>query len=187
MRHPPARRHRLGARGFTLIEASLTMIIISTGVLAMMASQQAYHRKNNWAQRTSLGMMLANELREMTLTLPMHDPFTNQETMGPEVNELTVLDFDDLDDFAGTIDASGYGSGTTFDPTINALRQPITDLPRWTQQIVVENVLPDNISSTFTQPLGTTELMRVTVFVHYLVPGDPEPTLISNLSWVVGE
>lgn len=175
-------------RGFTLIEASLTMVIISTGVLAMVASQQAYHRKNSWAQRTSLGMMLANELRELTLTLPMHDPFTNQQTMGPEENELSVLDYDDLDDFAGEVDiTTGLGSGITFDPPINALRQQVADLPRWTQEIVVENVLPDNISSTFTQPLGTTELMRVTVTVRYLVPGDENPTTITTLSWVVGE
>jgi hypothetical protein len=184
---PTPRGRARRAAGFTLIEAALTMVIIGTGVLAMVAAQQAYHRKNDWAGRTSMGMMLANELREMTLTLPEHDPFTGTDTMGPEANELTVQDYDDLDDFAGTVDATGYGSGLTFNPPINALRQTITDLPRWSQKIKVENVLPDNISSTFTQPLGTTHLMRVTVTVTYLATGDEEPTTISTLSWVVGE
>ena len=88
IRHPPiatrhaATRHPRRQRGFTLIEASLTTVIIGTGVLAILAAQQAYHRKNDWAQRTGTAVLLANEIRELTLPMPQHDPF-NPTVMGP--------------------------------------------------------------------------------------------------------
>jgi hypothetical protein len=180
-------RGRRRRRGFTLIEATLTTVIVGTGVLAIVAAQQAYHIKNDWAQRAATGLLLANELREMTLTLPMHDPFTGTSSVGPEANELTVDDYDDLDDFAGPVDVNGFGAGLTFNPPINALRLPIADLPGWTQQIEVTSVLPDNISSTFTQPLATTDLARVSVSVRYQGPNDTAPLTITTLTWVVGQ
>jgi len=172
--------------GFTLIEAALTTVIVGTGVLAIVSAQQAYHMKNDWAQRTGTALQLANELRELTLTLPQHDPITGATTLGPEANETDVTDYDDLDDFAGAVDAAGMGSGMTFSPPINAMRQPVANLPGWSQVISVENVLPGNISPVFTQPLGTTDLVRITVSVRYQAPAAEAPMTITTLSWIVG-
>jgi hypothetical protein len=180
-----------------LIEAALTTIIISTGVLAILAAQQAFHKKSDWAQRTGTALLLANELRELTISMPKHDPTTGMETVGQEANELTVADFDDIDDFAGTVDPSTLiGAGLEFRPPINALRLEIPDMTKWSQRVDVVSVLPDNISSTFTQPLGTTEMMRVTVSVYYHptqnnpIAGEAkiemDPVLVTSLSWVVG-
>lgn len=173
-------------RGFTLIEAALTTVIVSTGVLAIMAAQQAFHKKNDFAQRTGTALLLANELRELTMVLPKHDPFTGLDNVGPESGEDNVADYDDIDDFAGVVDA-GYGEGIVFNPPINALRQAINDMPGWSQRIDVASVLPDNISSTFTQPLGTTELLRVTVTISYQGPNDASATDVTTLSWVIGK
>jgi len=181
----PGRRRRRST-GFTLIEAALTTVIISTGVLAILAAQQAFHKKNDWAQRNGTALLLANELRELTVVLPKHDPFTGLAMVGPEDGELGLEDYDDIDDFAGVV-SGGYGEGIVFDPPVNALRQDIADLPGWSQKIEVASVLPDNISSTFTQPLGTTELLRVTVTVLYQSPQQTEPNVITTLSWVVGK
>lgn len=180
---PGRRRRRRG--GFTLIEAALTTVIIGTGVLAIMAAQQAYHRKNDWAQRVGTAMLLGNELRELSLPLPMHDPISGTTHMGPETGETSVADYDDLDDFAGAV-ASGVGQGVVFDPPVNALRQTITNMQGWSQLVQVTNVLPDNISSSFTQALGTTDLMRVSVTVRYQSPADTQPQTVTTLSWVVG-
>jgi len=176
------------------MESMLAIVIISTGVLAIMSAQQAYHKKNDWAQRNSTGLLLANELRELTLTMPMHDPFTGTASVGPEANEDTVADYDDVDDFAGLVDlASGIGEGLVLDPPIDALRQPINDMRGWSQLIRVESVLSDNISSTFTQPLGTTDLLRVTVTVRYQrtspqgETSNEEPMMVAELSWVIGD
>lgn len=182
--HNPRRPTRRRG-GFTLIEAALTTVIVGTGVLAIVAAQQAYHRKNDWAQRTGTAVLLANELRELTLTLPQHDPISPSH-MGPESNETSVTQYDDLDDFAGPV-SNGVGAGITFSPPINALKQAIPNLSGWSQRITVANVLDDNISTTFTQPLGTTRLMRVSVDVSYQAPGAADPMLMTTLTWVVGE
>jgi len=179
----PRRRSRRSA-GFTLIEAALTTVIVGTGVLAIIAAQQAYHMKNNWATRTTTGMLLANEVREMTLGMPLHDPITGKTNLGPEGDESTVVAFDDLDDFAGVV-TSGQGAGTTFDPPINALRQDIGDLNGWSQRVTVESVLPDYIDAAFTQNLGSTDVMRVTVDVFYQAPDKAAPEPITRLTWVV--
>lgn len=184
--HPKRpRRSRRRAGGFTLIEASLTTVIVGTGVLAIVAAQQAYHMKNNWAGRTTTGMLLANEIRELTLNLPLHDPITGKANYGPELDESSVVAYDDLDDFAGTVSA-GVGNGTTFNPPINALKLEIPDLDRWSQVVTVENVLPDYIDAAFSQPMGSTNVMRVNVAVIYTDTSGAQET-ITELTWVVAE
>ncbi len=175
--------------GFTLIEAALTTVIVGTGVLAIVAAQQAYHMKNDWAQRTGTAQYLANELRELTLTMPMHDPISGEAHLGPESDEFSVADYDDLDDFVGTIDSSGQGSGTTFEPPIDALREEIPDMENWRQVVEVENVLPDNISATFTQPVGTTDVVRITVKAQYKDPSKKplQYRTVTQLTWVVSK
>ena len=182
----PKRRQRRRAGGFTLIEASLTTIIIGTGVLAILAAQQAYHMKNNWATRTSTGMLLANELRERTLSMPLHDPITGDATLGPEVDETVPLAYDDLDDFAGTVTA-GIGAGQTFNPPINALGLQLTDLSAWTQTIKVEKVPSDQVDTAFPIRLdtGVSDMFRVTVSVLYRDPQSGADEAVTELSWIV--
>ncbi|MGB0767448.1 MAG: type IV pilus modification PilV family protein [Phycisphaeraceae bacterium] len=180
------RRSRRSATGFTLIEASLTTVIIGTGVLAILAAQQAYHMKNNWATRTSTAMLLANELRERTLSLPLHDPITNNATLGPEIDETVPLAYDDLDDFAGTVTA-GIGAGQTFNPPIDALGLSLTDLDAWTQTIKVEKVPADQVDTTFPLRLdtGASDMFRVTVSVLYRNPQTDTDEAVTELSWIV--
>lgn len=177
-------KHRHRNSGFTLLEAALTTVIVGTGVLAMVAAQQAYHKKNDWAQRTGTAMLLANELRELTLSLPMHDPFTPNDDFGPEPDEVSVVNFDDLDDFAGVV-TDFVGAGITFDPPINALRQPIANMNGWSQTINVVNVLSRHIKSPISQNLGSTNLMRVTVSVSYQPPTSPVAGTVTQLAWLI--
>ncbi len=181
------------AAGFTLIEAALTMVIVGVGVLAMVSAQQAYHMKNDWANRTGTAQMLANEIREMTLSLPQHDPISGNANLGVETNEIVsgsadpqkdVINYDDLDDFAGMIDGAGEGSGVTFNPPINGLRAEVADLDRWRQQVEVTKVLPDDINTSLGL-LGLTDLMRVTVTVGYRPGSATEFDNITSMTWVV--
>jgi hypothetical protein len=203
-RHPsrrPVRRLGRTSGGFTLIEAALATVIIGTGVLSILAAQLAYHQKNQWATKSGTAMLLANEIRELTLAMPLHDPIQGSH-MGPETGEATISSYDDLDDFAGDVGADKKGSGTVFVSTdatwipsgakrmagpIDALGQTITTMPGWSQLVRVENVLPENIavSDDLTQPLGSTDVVRVTVDVYYQSPQDSEAHVFGTLSWIV--
>ena len=83
-------------RGFTLIETALATIIVGVGVVAIVSAQQAFHIKNNWSTHASTATLLGNEIREMTLNLPRHDPVTGEAYWGSEPNETWVGDFDFL-------------------------------------------------------------------------------------------
>ncbi len=184
---PRATRSRQRPQGFTLIEAALTTIIVGTGVLALVGAQQAYTVKNDYAVRANLGQMLANEIRELTANKPHHDPITGAANYGPEPGELAITDYDDLDDFAGAVTA-GFGTGLSFNPPINAAGVPIPNLDRWTQEVRVSNVDPTNISVTQanTLPIGTTDVMRVTVTMRYR-ENNGTLTTVNTMTWAVPE
>ena len=122
------RRPRRGHRGgFTLIEVALATIIIGVGVLAMVAGQAALHQKNAWSTRASTATRLGNEIREMTMTLPWHDPVLNDAGWGIEDNESAWIgDFDDVDDFDGTGDGITFAAADGTGP-VNARRAPRLD------------------------------------------------------------
>lgn len=186
---------RRSAAGFTLIEAALTMVIVGVGILAMVSAQQAYHQKNDWAQRTGTAQMLANEIRELTLTLPHHDPISGRTNLGPESNEESaipnpqedVINYDDVDDFAGNVSGANFGDGVIFNPPINGLRLELEGLDQWSQAVTVENVFPDNLIAgpSDIQPLGSTDMMRVSVVVRYQQNEDARIENITSMTWVV--
>jgi len=146
---------------FTLIETALATLIIAVGVLALVEAHQAFLSANAWATHSSTATLLAGEIRERTRTFPRHDPFagglyfTNPQSQtgfsgwGPEPDEITPAEFDDLDDFDGVVfgdaaDADLPGPVTVvdgvpmrFDGPIDADAQivPQTD---WTGQVVTD-------------------------------------------------
>ena len=187
IRHPPSRRLRRRAAGFTLIEAALTTIIVGTGVLAIVAAQQAYHMQNDWAQRTGTGMLLANEIRELTLTMPMYDPIAGKDGLGTKGDNVAA--FNCVADFAGSASPSAFKGSTTFTPPIDARRETFSDLERWRQTVTVRNVWADELDAADGNPptLADTDVMRVTVDVHYREPHADEFKLVTTLSWIVTE
>lgn len=179
------RTTRRRSMGFSMIEVTVASIILALAVLSIVAAQQAFHQQNDVSQETSLGLSLANELREVTLAMPPHDPISGSLFYGPEANEtdadehVMVTYLDDLDDFANT-----DGGGFSFSPPINALREAYPNMDNWTQTINVENVDPDDVSGPAVTP-GSTEVLRMTVQVLYDDPdGVEDPRVVSELSWI---
>lgn len=155
-------------RGFTLLETMLALVIIGVGVLAFVDAQAAFVRSNNWSSQAATGMLLANEIRELTRNLPRHDPVTSISLQGTGANaqvvgwgresgEVTIDDIDDLDD----LDGMSFGAGGTIDGPINAAGEqvpeigadgvPVVDgegnpvfLQGWWQVVTVEKVDPYN-------------------------------------------
>jgi len=185
---PPQRHNastRRGSRrdpaGFTLIETALAIVIVGVGILAMMAGQQAWHYQNDWAQQVGLAARLGNEIREMTMQLPRHDPVAGSVTWGAEVNEFGLADFDDLDDFDG--DGGGViFSGADGTGPVNSLRETIVGLERWSQEIRVWNVDPGDVNLEV--PEGGSELMLIEVVVRWDDPRVEGLREMTRVRWI---
>ncbi len=174
-------RRRTSRRGFTLIETALATIIVGVGVVAMVGAQTTFHRQNGWSTHASIAERLGNEIREMTLNLPRHDPVTDQSYWGVEPNESTLSDYDDLDDF------DGNGAGLIFSAAlnngpINARREVLTDMDGWTQLVRVYNTSPFEITSEVAD--GTTGMVIVEVIVTYQAPSAASPEEMTRVTWV---
>jgi hypothetical protein len=153
-------------RGFTLLETALAMVIIVTGVLAIMEAQGAFIRSNRWSSHEATATYLANELRERMRTLPRHDPVTGLSLaggvvvgLGPETGEVTVDDLDDIDDY-NTVMFGGVAP--TFPGPIDAFGEVIPEINPdgeivmnggnpvplfgWSQYVLVEKVSPWDLS-----------------------------------------
>jgi type II secretory pathway pseudopilin PulG len=170
---PPARR-----AGFTLIETALTTVIIGVGILALLEAQQAFLRTNAWSTQSATAAYLANEIRELTRRLPRHDPVTGLTLQtgasgstlhgwGPEAGEVTVQDFDDIDDFDGitfrpdgTLGLADHDLPGPIDAFGNVIPEILPDgsalldssgnpvpLQGWTQSVRVEKVNPFDFST----------------------------------------
>ena len=178
-----ATRRRL-RRGFTLIETALTTVIVGVGVLAMVTAQSAFLQQNVWSTRVSVAERLGNEIRELTVNLPRHDPVNGAATWGPETGEASVLDFDDLDDF------DGLGDGTVFSSAdenghIDARRRVIPNMEGWGQVVEVFSVDGSNIAAEpGTVADGASDMVRVRVIVEYQGPADDAPREITRVTWI---
>lgn len=172
-------------RGFTLIESALATIIVGVGVLSIVAAQQAFHGQNSWSTHASTATRLGNEIREMTLNLPNHDPVTGSANWGFEVgNETNIQDFDDVDDFAGDpSDPSGLiFSAALGNGPVNARREVIPNMEGWAQEVYVECVNPQNITEVLAN--GASDVLRVRVVATYQGPYDDEPMPVTEVSWL---
>ena len=169
-------------RGFTLLETALAIVIVGVGVLAMVAAQQAFHQKNSWSTHASIAALLGNEIREMTLNLPRNDPVTGQAVWGPEAAELSVEDFDDLDDFDGP-----DGDGIIFSAALgngprNARREIIANMEGWSQTVRVYCVDDFDINTAVAD--GGSNVMMVEVLIEYQGPEDLDPQEMTRVTWI---
>ncbi|MEY3025663.1 MAG: hypothetical protein RLZZ238_560 [Planctomycetota bacterium] len=175
-------RTRTARSGFTLIETALATVIVGTGVLAIVSAHQAFFRQNEWSTHASTGQRLGNEIRELTLHLPRHDPVTGLAYWGPEPNEFDIEDFDDLDDFDGDDGQGVVFSAALGNGPISALGYPLTGMEGWSQRVFVENVDPYNLTTVVGD--GDSTMVRVRVIVEYQGVGDDEPREITRVSWI---
>jgi hypothetical protein len=216
-RFPRAR----SVRAFTLLETALAMVIVMVGVVAMIEAQGSFIMSNGWSSHEATATYLAGEIRERMRTLPRHDPVTGLSIvnvngtptlvgLGREPNEVTVNDFNDVDDYTGIT----FGRGGNFDGPIDAFGRIIaqtdadgtpllgTDgrplpLQGWSQSVLVQKVDPFNFSTVLPwiatmPPSGSFPgrnvdqyPLRVTVTVFYQGDFDVQPQPVTSMTWIV--
>src|SRR5689334_19633228 len=98
-----------GRRGFTLIEASMAMVIIGVAVGAMLQLLAAGTQSNLAGNEMTTGINLAKNIREIASGLAYNDP-TNPNS--PTTKEGSVSQYNDIWDldgcnFSPPLDCSG--------------------------------------------------------------------------------
>ena len=119
-------------RGFTLLEAALTTVIVGMGIVSIMRLFAVCTGANATAAEMTTALMLAGHIQEATQGLAFNDPASGRGVFGPESDE-SLATYDDLDDF----------DLHSFNPPIDALRTPLGDLAQYTQVVSVMPVYPD--------------------------------------------
>jgi len=130
---PPVARRR--PRGFTLVEAALTMVIIGTGVVAMLQLLAAGTMSSNSSAELTTAVQLANNVHEIALALPFTCPTnptstTFKDTGGP-ANYTYLWDL----------------NGDSYKPPLDIRRNQISNYSTWTQQVTVQSVDPTNLDA----------------------------------------
>lgn len=166
-------------RGFTLMEAALATVIVGVGVVAAAQLFGLCSQQNMHSARATVAMMLANNIQETMSGLSFVDPQTGSMVYGSEPGE-TLATWDDLDDF----------DNRTFNPPIDARRQPISDMDQYTQVVTVRPVYPGQLSANSDDANPTistttyTGAARVRVRVTYRpTPSAPEEEVYQR-SWI---
>jgi len=122
-------------KAFTIVEVLVAIVLIGIAIASLVAVSISSTKSNAAGTDLSTAEFLVEQVKEMTALLPVIDPQTGTDfPFGPEPNETSLADYDDLDDF----------DGATFSPPINADRQTLSDFTAFSQQIIVENVDPKN-------------------------------------------
>jgi prepilin-type N-terminal cleavage/methylation domain-containing protein len=151
--------------GFTLIEAAITTVILGVGFVAVLELFGTTTKNLRAADAMTASTMLADHARELTETLPFNDPESGALTFGPEADETTNADIDDLDDFrqSGT-------SQATFNPPIDSSKQALSGFDNYRQVVRVEPVNTNNLNTVLTA--APYRALRITLSIQYqLQPG----------------
>ena len=167
------------ARGFTLPEASLAVLIVGIGFLAVMELFSACTMENQRSSQYTTAQLLCMNVQEMTANLAFKDPFYAATTWGAEAGE-TITNFNDLDDF----------DGQTFNPPRDSTRAVIPELAKYTQLVTVMPVDPNRPGNN-TDPAkpeigkGTyTGSVRMRCIILYRAHPTEAPVEVLRSTWV---
>ncbi len=150
--------------GFSLIEVLIAIILVALAIASLVAANGSFTKATGAGTNLSTAEFLIEQIRELTVLLPVIDPQTGISTFGPE--EANLTDYDDLDDF----------DGASFFPPISADRNILDDSAAFSQQITVENVNAANFEQLASD--HSTSFVRITVKVFL------NSKEISSASWI---
>ncbi|MHC4643344.1 MAG: type IV pilus modification PilV family protein [Planctomycetota bacterium] len=159
----PAKKHK---GGFSLLEVLLAIVLVGIAVASLVAANGSFTKGNAAGTELSTAEFLIEQIRELTILLPVVDPETEYDTFGPEVGEATLAEYDDLDDL----------DDAAFSPPINADRMLLNDFAPYVQQITVENVSAGDFEQVVADRSSNFVRITVTITVN--------SRQISSADWV---
>jgi prepilin-type N-terminal cleavage/methylation domain-containing protein len=140
--------------GFTLIEALMATMLIGIAVSALLIATVSQTQANAYGIDTSTAEFLVEEIRCMMMPLEVLDPETGIDVFGAEIDEVSVADYDDLDDF----------DEVTFNPPIDVSGAVLNDFSMYSQIVTVENVDPADLTSVVADHASL--IVRVSVSIE---------------------
>jgi prepilin-type N-terminal cleavage/methylation domain-containing protein len=178
----PAPARARTARGFTLIEAAMVMVIIGVGVISMLQLLAAGTVSNTDAAGITTAMTLASNIRELSMGLAFHDP-DQTTTRTWDSKEATPQLYDNVMDLDGPTDTwdkpnDPTGGYQKFVPPIDGTKAQIVGFDNWAQYVKVDNVNPESIKSLLPHNPDA-EVVRVTVKVLH------RDVVVYRTSWLV--
>lgn len=96
---------RGGEQGFTFVEILITLVFISIALVAVTSQFPLGLKVSQSAEDLTLSTNLAQELLEEIRSMAWEDPQSGGGALGTEMGEFGRLDYDDLDDYHGLVEA----------------------------------------------------------------------------------
>jgi type II secretory pathway pseudopilin PulG len=165
--------NRPRSRGFTLIEAAITTVIVGVGILATMSLFAACSQQNMNASEMTTAMMLATNVQEAMANMSFSDPIMGKTTFGPEGGEV-LGSFDDVDDW----------DGQTINPPIDAFRAPVSNMSQYSQVVTVDPIDMNNLSLVLPKTVLNRAAVRVRVRVLFQPVAGASSEEVYRTDWV---
>ncbi len=160
-------KHR---KGFSLIEILISVVLVGLSIAALVAANSSFTMANGAGADLSTAEFLLEQIRELTALLPVAEEGETTITFGPEDDEDTLAQYDDIDDF------DGFNSITLSGP-IDANKNTLTDLASFSQSVTVVKVRQSNFNIVEADS-STSPFIRITVSVSR------NGQEISSASWI---
>jgi Tfp pilus assembly protein PilV len=130
----PKTPRRIVRRGFTLVEAALAMVIVGTGVMALLQLIASGTMINASGANLTTAVNLANNVHEISLGLPLQNSSNSlpiSKESGPPTGYTRLWSM----------------NGDTYSPPLDVTRHPITSYSTWSQNVTISTVDPTNVTA----------------------------------------
>ena len=157
-------------RGVTMMETALATILVGLSVLAVVQLITAVTQQSFVAQKTTTGLMLANNVHELMNGLAYNDAKAGNH-LGPLDVTIPFTQWKDVQSF----------NGFAASPPVDAHGQTIPNMTGWKQSITVKHVNPGSFQ--LTDSLATDaacNLDRVIVTISYNSAGAWVPIITTE-------
>lgn len=152
-------------RGFTLIETALALIIVGTGVMALLELLAAGSMSNAAGTSLTTAVNLANNIHEITIGLPFQNP-TSPSSLAKDSGGPTAYTY--LWDM----------NGDTYSPPLDVRRNPINTYSNWSQSVTINTVDPTNVTASRPND-PTVPTARVSVVIKH------NGAVVYQVSWLI--